>query len=67
MSVKSRVDRLDGAVGGSAEHCTCGPYDCRVRYEDELVDTSPAKTCERCGRPREVVQMHVVYQERARQ
>ena len=66
MSVKSRVDRLGGAVAGAAENCTCGPSDMRVRYEGEPEDLSPAKECARCGRPREVVRLHVVYQERAR-
>jgi hypothetical protein len=61
MSAKGRIDKLAASLDATAEVCTCGPSDMRVRYEGEPVDERPPETCAKCGRPREVVRLRVVY------
>jgi hypothetical protein len=41
VSTKSRVEKLSGALGDSAEVGPCAPAEMRVRYEDAPEDASP--------------------------
>lgn len=66
MSVKGRVDKLAAGLEGSPNVCPCGPAEMRVRYSDEPLDESPARTCANCGRPREVVRLRVAYADEVR-
>lgn len=66
MSTKGRVDRLAGSLGTSPESCVCSPAEMRVRYSGDREDVSPPRVCEKCGRPREVVRLRVVYADEVR-
>lgn len=66
MSTKGRVDKVAGALGVEGDACVCSPAEFRVRYEDEPEDGSPAKTCAKCDRPREIVRLRVVYEDKRR-
>ena len=66
MSVERRVSKCEQALGmGAGGLCECVrvPPDIRVWRPDEPEPSREPVVCERCGKPRQVVVIKVVYDE----
>lgn len=72
MSIRSRVERLEGeaGVGGPCAECGCYPqgFDVRIYVSDDSqaeadADIRPAETCGACGLPKALIK--VVYAHRS--
>lgn len=67
MSLESRVERLEQAagIGDDAGLCACPTMRWDIRpylnestsVEDARSDTRPAQVCERCRRPKRIIQL----------